>query len=182
MSLHHKNLYTRSVAATMCLLLSLAALPCKVASAEGVSGFRDKTSSCRALNESISRALCFEKLSMELLVIVERGDQMPVAGSNEANAVTRWGGFIRNAKQTISDDLKDPETVKFRKLVISDGQVPKLCGELNAKNSYGAYIGFQKFIVTEKGEVKVIQGHSIDMEVFDRSWLYYCTENAVKID
>lgn len=45
--------------------------------------------------------------------------------------------------------LKDSDSAKFRDVFISryeDGVVA--CGEVNAKNSYGAYSGFSKFVQT----------------------------------
>ena len=49
-----------------------------------------------------------------------------------------------DAKRMIADTFKDPDSVKFRDLRISkDGAF--VCGELNAKNSYGGYVGYTRF-------------------------------------
>lgn len=90
--------------------------------------------------------------------------------------------MIRNAKQAITQDLKDPDATQFRRLLISDGQVPKLCGELNGKNSYGGYVGFKRFITTEKAEIRVIEGQGIDASSFERTWLFYCKENLIVVE
>lgn len=48
----------------------------------------------------------------------------------------------------IKSDLKDPDSAKFRNVFISmyKGK-PTLCGELNAKNSFGAYTGYKRFLM-----------------------------------
>lgn len=46
-------------------------------------------------------------------------------------------------QKLVKDKLKDGETAKFRNQW-------ELCGEVNAKNSFGAYTGFQRYIVTKE--------------------------------
>ncbi|UQN71768.1 hypothetical protein [Burkholderia multivorans] len=47
----------------------------------------------------------------------------------------------------IKNVAKDPESVRIRNVVARRGDdgLFKFCGELNAKNSYGGYTGFQPF-------------------------------------
>ena len=59
---------------------------------------------------------------------------------------------IQDAKKTIADSLKDPDSVKFRNVKKSD-RTGAVCGEFNAKNSFGAYVGFSPFGVTADGTV-----------------------------
>lgn len=43
-------------------------------------------------------------------------------------------------------DLKDPASAQFRDIKYkADKGAWTMCGEVNAKNSYGAFTGFQKF-------------------------------------
>ena len=51
------------------------------------------------------------------------------------------------ALSAVAYDLKDPESAKFRELKPSSSF---LCGEINSKNSYGAYVGFRRFIYDRK--------------------------------
>lgn len=54
---------------------------------------------------------------------------------------------IERAKRAVSDDLKDPGSAQFRNVRLvpySDTKV--ICGEVNAKNSYGGYAGFAHFV------------------------------------
>lgn len=56
---------------------------------------------------------------------------------------------IPRARQPVRDLMKDPDSTKFRaESLESDGW---LCGELNSKNEYGAYVGFKRFMSNKKG-------------------------------
>jgi hypothetical protein len=49
-----------------------------------------------------------------------------------------------------SEDFKDPYSTQFRKLksrVLHNTII--VCGEINSKNSFGAYTGFQQFLSAE---------------------------------
>ena len=50
-------------------------------------------------------------------------------------------------------DLKDPDSALTRDLrayELSDGQGRIICGEMNGKNSFGAYVGYQTFYLRVK--------------------------------
>lgn len=58
------------------------------------------------------------------------------------------------AKTEISHDMKDPLSTQFRDISTKkvgekdDGSVVMLvCGEVNSKNSFGAYSGFSQFVI-----------------------------------
>lgn len=66
--------------------------------------------------------------------------------------------FVADAKRVVSDSFKDPDSAKFRDLGIYqryNSEQRFLCGEVNAKNSYGAYVGYKSFYYTE-GDSHVI--------------------------
>jgi hypothetical protein len=46
-------------------------------------------------------------------------------------------------KSFVSSQFKDPQSTQFQKITLDRGV---MCGELNTKNSYGAYTGFQRFV------------------------------------
>jgi hypothetical protein len=57
------------------------------------------------------------------------------------------GQLQHQAKVAIAREMKDPDSVQFRNVrVVHLGSLKNVCGEVNAKNSYGAYIGFSQFI------------------------------------
>lgn len=49
---------------------------------------------------------------------------------------------ISDGKGSISAKLKDPSSAQFQNLHV---RLATLCGEVNAKNSFGAYTGFEPF-------------------------------------
>jgi hypothetical protein len=53
--------------------------------------------------------------------------------------------FVTDAKRAITQNLKDPDSALFRDMFLSNKELPTLCGEMNAKNSYGGYVGYKKF-------------------------------------
>lgn len=58
---------------------------------------------------------------------------------------------VEKVKRDILESMKDPDSAKFRRITISpDGSM--VCGEVNAKNSMGGYVGFKKFVnIADKG-------------------------------
>ena len=53
---------------------------------------------------------------------------------------------INIVKSTIKSTLKDPESAKFKNMRVSIINPKVVCGEVNSKNSFGGYTGFQKFV------------------------------------
>lgn len=56
--------------------------------------------------------------------------------------------FVAKAKYSLTLNFKDPASVRYRNLAVYrqiNGKELALCGEVNAKNSYGAYVGFVPF-------------------------------------
>lgn len=52
-------------------------------------------------------------------------------------------------KRLITKDFKDPESARFRSVQgyrLSNRELA-VCGEVNGRNSYGAYVGYKKFYI-----------------------------------
>lgn len=50
-------------------------------------------------------------------------------------------------KEVAKEGLKDPSSAQFRNVrIVSWGSEKVVCGEINAKNSYGGYVGFKRFV------------------------------------
>lgn len=64
---------------------------------------------------------------------------------------------IAYAKDKASYDLLDPQSAQFRNFyaVSSGNGHDYVCGQINAKNSYGAYTGFKAFYVDSIGNVQL---------------------------
>ena len=52
--------------------------------------------------------------------------------------------LVQQARVAVRDSLKDPSSAQFRDTRVVG---PSVCGEVNAKNGYGAYTGFTPFYV-----------------------------------
>jgi hypothetical protein len=62
-------------------------------------------------------------------------------------------------KAIVLEGLKDPGSAQFRNLKRYTRMV---CGEVNAKNSYGGYVGFEPFLVSaDKAELVSATGDPI---------------------
>jgi hypothetical protein len=63
---------------------------------------------------------------------------------------------VERYQDALARSLKDPTSTQFRDVYVaqrSAAGLPALCGEVNGKNSYGAYVGFQRFVVTKQAWV-----------------------------
>jgi hypothetical protein len=66
--------------------------------------------------------------------------------------------FTAIAKQNLVHDFKDPGSVQYRSLFLSMREAtPVLCGEVNGKNGYGAYVGFRQFYATRDAPIQQIR-------------------------
>jgi hypothetical protein len=52
--------------------------------------------------------------------------------------------IVSEVERTVADQLKDPDSVEFRDVKLSD--TGDVCGRYNAKNNYGAYTGYRRFM------------------------------------
>ena len=64
------------------------------------------------------------------------------------------------AKDAVRHGLKDPDSAQFRDLyevpsMRDDSGSRAVCGEVNARNSYGGYVGFRRFLYLPSGKALV---------------------------
>lgn len=61
--------------------------------------------------------------------------------------------FAKEAMTAVKNQMKDPDSTQFRNLREIKNTVNDtvLCGELNAKNSYGGYVGYTSFSYSREG-------------------------------
>lgn len=79
----------------------------------------------------------------------------------------------------ISSGMKDPSSVQFKGVYLQPNAVEgtsKVCGELNAKNSYGAYTGYEKFFVwvSLKNTIMATESEGYAGANFEKLWLSIC--------
>lgn len=59
----------------------------------------------------------------------------------------KQAAWIAAGQVAIKNQLRDPGSAKFRNVhFYSGGGVPVTCGEVNAKNAFGGYTGFERFV------------------------------------
>lgn len=77
--------------------------------------------------------------------------------------------YVQRAQDQLVRDFKDPAAARYRNVTLSNRDVPTVCGEVNGKNSYGAYVGFKRFYATDtRGFSAVDDGSTQFEEVWSR--------------
>lgn len=81
--------------------------------------------------------------------------------------------WMDKGKSAIKLKLKDPSSAKFRNIYFQDSfqNIPMTCGEVNSKNSLGAYTGFQKFLSSGTPELSALENEVSD---FSNLWNTIC--------
>lgn len=73
----------------------------------------------------------------------------------------------RLARDFVSKSLKDPGSAEFR-------NQSRLCGEVNAKNSFGGYTGFRRFMAANENMVVFEGDGRMEPEDFNLAWRKSC--------
>jgi len=103
------------------------------------------------------------------IVAVGCGDGKPDPEMEKARIEAN---YIDLAKDRMKGRAKDPGSVQFRNIFVSrSAGVPVVCGEVNAKNSFGGYGGYQRFF--SAGEIQVVEKDMAAGEM-DKSWDKFC--------
>lgn len=82
-------------------------------------------------------------------------------------------GLIQGTEAALRSKLKDPNGARFRRVFVSrSGGAIEVCGEVDALNSFGAYSGYQRFIM---GEAINLLESDFGSKEMDRNWGTYCS-------
>ncbi|WP_278369504.1 hypothetical protein [Vreelandella titanicae] len=95
-----------------------------------------------------------------------------ISGDDEEPATAnRYFEVKALVEQSVEDALKDSDSAEFRGFFPgeSNGNVMG-CGEVNAKNSFGGYTGFKRY-VSGGGDTVGIEGET---NGFDEAWDAFC--------
>lgn len=103
-------------------------------------------------------------LSMIILVLGGCGEPSP-----ESKAAMKEIRMQRMAREFVSSGLKDPDSAEFR-------NQQGMCGEVNSKNSFGAFTGYQRFIAGNKDLVVLQRDSRLRPEEFSQLWLKFCKD------
>jgi hypothetical protein len=69
---------------------------------------------------------------------------------------------IKVAEKSLADASKDPRSTEFRNVTVLNGKT--VCGEVNSKNGFGAYVGFTPFAYGADGSGFIATADAIDTE------------------
>lgn len=78
-----------------------------------------------------------------------------------------WGYF---GERAVKQRLKDPDSAKFQGQFVGLKNIP--CGEVNSKNSYGGYSGFQRYLTAQNGIV--VFERDMPIAEFEKVWSEMC--------
>ncbi len=82
----------------------------------------------------------------------------------EAATLTRLG------EKYVREKVRDPASAQFRNQFIGKQGAP--CGEVNAKDAFGAYIGYQRYISVARDLTLLAQ--DVAPAEFEASWSQLC--------
>ena len=97
-------------------------------------------------------------------------DDGPPKPAGPLTAEEKKWRYEQLGKQKVSARLKDAESARWGE--IFEGKQGPICGSVNAKNSFGAYPGFSRF-VAGSGEFVVLESDMAPGE-FERLWSSMC--------
>ena len=92
-------------------------------------------------------------------------------------AITPSQKLEQQAQEAVSHGMKDPSSAEFRSLDVFAGS-GVVCGEVNAKNSFGAMAGFEGFVY-DNGKVWLASSDDIE---FSRARLRCADASLDEID
>ena len=88
------------------------------------------------------------------------------------------GGGREDAKRAVRASLKDPDSARFgdislRKVTVpgKTQQLDVACGTVNAKNSFGGYVGDRRFIAYPKASIALVDDGGA---TFTDMWINSC--------
>lgn len=135
---------------------------------------------------SFKKAYVLVGLAVLAIIIYKRdngGSAAPASATAERPVVDcaersclehRSVAWIDRAKGAIKQKLKDPESAEFQRVKFfaqREKLPPLVCGEVNAKNSFGGKAGFQRFISAGSSELSYLE---TEMSDFESAWTMMC--------
>ena len=116
--------------------------------------------SCEMIKEKATRQLCIQdRAEMKAAENAEKeriaeAERMAAATKAAANRESKeLDDFVRKSKEALTQSFLDPAAARFSNLIVVADKLSserRLCGSVNGKNSYGAYIGAKMFYVSWK--------------------------------
>ena len=158
-------LMSGEAAMRMRLVMLAAALSMGVVSATNAFA---QQSDCKSIQDPQARLACFDKLATKTKATTKK------TASKEDVVITQ-------AKAAVAKKLKDPTSPLFTELKranrpnLKGELVDSVCGFVNAKNSYGGYVGAKPFFYdTRDGSVALVDGSSADIFLYGTIYKNMC--------
>jgi ascorbate-specific PTS system EIIC-type component UlaA len=82
--------------------------------------------------------------------------------------------WIVKGQEAVRAKLKDPSSAQFRNMFFSyveSAKAPVSCGEVNSKNSFGGYIGFQRYVSAGRSDLTFVEQ---EVQDFQNLWRELC--------
>ncbi len=106
----------------------------------------------------------------------------PVDPDAELRGTARYA--ISKAKTAVLGRMKDPDSTRFKEIVAVKTPAGGLlvCGDVNAKNALGGYVGFKPFMWTTSGTVILLE--DMKKQEFAKAWNGSCSkwETILSVD
>jgi hypothetical protein len=93
-------------------------------------------------------------------------------GPSSQNLYAQASRVMYEAQSYIRATLRDPSSAQFKDLALNM-KSHVVCGQYNAKNGFGGYVGFKPFILSEKFSTPMIVLGD-DVEDFVKQWKFHC--------
>lgn len=144
------------------------------AAAIAVASLRSQKAQCETVKEAPARAKCMDAVATLALRLLEAAPKTRAPAAAKPAVEDPWGPLVSQGMAYLTRAFKDPSGVRYRNLVLSGGQADPmtLCGEVNGRNSYGAYVGFRRFFVMLPQVTSEIEERGSD--VINRVWGDFC--------
>lgn len=151
--------------------------------------FNQQLGACSAQADKTKKSQCYERVARDAVAALSRQATQPTAPIAAISApaiipqAKKYSAFIEKAKANIAANLKDPASSQWRNTFVSDAgsKLLVLCGEVNAKNSYGAYIGFRRFFATAEPLLQEIENPK-QPSIIEKMWPSMCMNELEKVD
>lgn len=75
-------------------------------------------------------------------------------------------------KNAVAERLRDPSSAQFRNVKTGERRgMYHVCGEVNGKNAYGAYSGYERFVASNDGKAIYLESQ---WPTFEVRWITDC--------
>lgn len=112
-----------------------------------------------AIKLAKDRLVCFDRFATDQIAeteakaMQERTQELAKAEQEKARDNERAAllAKVDEFKASLTKGFKDPSSAQYRNVVAygipGRGMISFMCGEINARNSYGAYVGYRRFLM-----------------------------------